>query len=47
MPIWQRGFYEHVIRDEKELNKISEYIMNNPSGWTEDGENPEWEQNPL
>lgn len=27
---WQRNYYEHVIRDEKGLNKIREYIMNNP-----------------
>ena len=28
--VWQRGFYEHVIKNEKELNKIREYIYNNP-----------------
>ena len=28
--IWQRGYYEHVIRNESALNKIREYIINNP-----------------
>ena len=28
--IWQKGFYEHVIRNEKALNKIREYIQNTP-----------------
>jgi REP element-mobilizing transposase RayT len=27
---WQRNYYEHVIRNEKALNKIREYIQNNP-----------------
>ena len=36
--IWQRGYYEHVIRNEKALNKIREYIMNNP-----DKEKYDWE----
>ena len=34
--IWQRGFYEHIVRDEKDLNRIREYIMNNPAKWDED-----------
>ena len=29
---WQRNYYEHVIRNEKALNKIREYIQNNPMG---------------
>ncbi|PIS42185.1 MAG: transposase [Candidatus Kerfeldbacteria bacterium CG08_land_8_20_14_0_20_40_16] len=28
--LWQKNYYEHVIRDEKSLNKIREYIKNNP-----------------
>lgn len=27
---WQRGFYDRIIRDEKELNRTREYIINNP-----------------
>jgi REP element-mobilizing transposase RayT len=29
---WQRNYYEHVIRNQKALNKIREYIQNNPMG---------------
>lgn len=28
--VWQKGFFEHVIRNEKALQKIREYIRNNP-----------------
>ena len=38
---WQRNYYEHVIRKEDELNKIREYIQNNPQRWHLDRENPE------
>ncbi|MGB9853103.1 MAG: transposase, partial [Candidatus Kapaibacteriota bacterium] len=34
--LWQRNYYEHIIRNEKELNKIREYIINNPLNWTSD-----------
>ena len=37
---WQRNYYEHVIRNEDELNKIREYIRNNPLRWHFDRENP-------
>ena len=39
-PVWQRNYYEHVIRNEKELNAIREYIAYNPLRWNEDTENP-------
>jgi putative transposase len=39
-PVWQRNYYEHVISDEKELQSIREYIMNNPMQWELDDENP-------
>ena len=38
--LWQRNYYEHIIRDETELNKIREYIINNPLNWQTDDENP-------
>jgi REP element-mobilizing transposase RayT len=38
-PVWQRNYYEHVIRDERELNKIRRYIINNPPQWEYDREN--------
>ena len=31
--LWQRNYYEHIIRNEQELNKIREYIINNPLKW--------------
>jgi putative transposase len=37
---WQRNFYEHVIRDEDELNRIRQYVRENPLKWDTDTENP-------
>ena len=37
--IWQRGFYDHVIRNEHSLNEIREYILNNPVKWDDDENN--------
>jgi len=37
--IWQRGYYDHIIRDDESLNRIREYISNNPLKWHEDREN--------
>lgn len=31
--VWQRNYYEHIIRNGDELNKIREYIMDNPLQW--------------
>jgi putative transposase len=39
--LWQRNFYEHIIRDETELNKIRDYIRRNPLMWAGDRYNPE------
>jgi REP element-mobilizing transposase RayT len=36
MPVWQRNYYERIIRDEIELDKIREYILNNPLNWETD-----------
>jgi putative transposase len=38
---WQRNYYDHVIRDQDELEKIREYIRQNPLVWTCDRYNPE------
>jgi len=38
--LWQRNYYEHIVRNENELNRIREYIMNNPLQWELDRENP-------
>lgn len=37
--LWQRNYYEHIIRNEKELARIRQYICNNPGGWLNDIEN--------
>ncbi len=39
-PVWQRNYWEHVVRDEKDLNRIRNYIMDNPAKWDGDEENP-------
>jgi len=39
--LWQRNYYEHVIRDEGDLNRVRQYIMDNPARWAEDENNPE------
>ncbi len=39
--LWRRNYYEHIIRDERELNRIREYIVNNPAQWDMDRENPD------
>jgi len=40
MAVWQRNYYEHVIRNEDDLDEIREYIVNNPLKWDLDSENP-------
>lgn len=34
--LWQRNYYEHIIRDEKGYQNISNYIINNPLNWPDD-----------
>ena len=38
--VWQRGYYEHIIRDETTFAKIQEYIINNPYKWETDEMHP-------
>jgi REP element-mobilizing transposase RayT len=40
MAVWQRNYYEHVIRNEDDLDEIREYMVNNPLKWDLDSENP-------
>ena len=37
--IWQRSFYDHIIRTDRSLNAIREYITNNPQNWENDIDN--------
>jgi REP element-mobilizing transposase RayT len=39
-PVWQRDYFEHIIRNDESLNRIREYILNNPLQWALDRENP-------
>ena len=44
LPVWQRNYYEHVIRNEGELNRVRQYIVDNPARWEQDPENPRQRQ---
>lgn len=41
VPVWQRNYYERVIRNEQELDGVRQYIADNPAKWAEDNENPQ------
>jgi len=36
IPVWQRNYYEHIIRDDESFYRISKYIINNPINWEKD-----------
>jgi hypothetical protein len=38
--LWQRNYWEHIVRNETELNRIREYIHNNPAQWEMDKLHP-------
>jgi hypothetical protein len=38
--VWQRNYYEHIIRNETDYHRIAEYIADNPRCWREDSLNP-------
>lgn len=38
--IWQRNYYEHIIRDEKDLQNKTDYIASNLMLWDEEDDNP-------
>jgi putative transposase len=41
IPVWQRDYYEHIVRDERALSAIRRYIQFNPTFWPYDRDNPE------
>ncbi|WP_017652226.1 transposase [Fortiea contorta] len=43
--IWQRNFYEHIGRDQKSLDNIRQYILDNPQRWADDPENLQHKSN--
>lgn len=40
LPLWQRNYYERVIRDEEELDALRQYVAGNPKQWAEDENHP-------
>jgi REP element-mobilizing transposase RayT len=38
---WQRNYWEHVVRNDADLDRIREYIQNNPTRWAEDQLHPD------
>ena len=40
MPVWQRNYWEHVIRNEARWQRIREYIQTNPARWSDDQLHP-------
>jgi REP element-mobilizing transposase RayT len=39
-PVWQRNYYERVVRDDDELRRVRQYIIDNPAKWHTDPNNP-------
>ncbi len=46
-PVWQRNYWEHIIRNDASLNEIRAYIENNPARWDDDQLHPDAPPNPL
>lgn len=40
LQLWQRNYYEHIIRNDDDLSRIRQYIIDNPTRWDMDRENP-------
>jgi len=38
--LWQRNYYEHIVRNDLGVYRIRQYIIANPARWPEDRENP-------
>lgn len=37
--LWQRNYYEHILRNQQDYERIANYIVSNPANWAEDEEN--------
>ena len=44
--VWQPNYYEHIIRNENELDRVRKYITENPLKWTLDDEKPDRKSHP-
>ena len=42
--VWQRNYYEHIVRNDRELNRIRQYIIDNPVQWARDRNHPQNEK---
>ena len=42
--LWQRNYYEHIIRNQQDWERIHDYILANPANRDDDKENPAWDQ---
>ena len=40
VPVWQRNYHDRIIRNQREMSRIWDYIESNPINWTDDKENP-------
>ena len=40
MPLWQRGYHDHIIRDGQDMDRIRQYIHDNPVNWKSDNIHP-------
>jgi hypothetical protein len=48
MPVWQRNYYEHIIRDDDAMACLVNYVLTNPVRWMLDRENPDrWGEDDL
>ena len=45
--VWQSNYYDHVVRNQYELDRIREYVALNPSRWQHDSENPDCSPDPA
>jgi hypothetical protein len=41
VPVWQRNYHEHIIRNDADYNRIAEYVTTNPQRWNEDRLHPD------
>ena len=39
-PLWQRSYYDHIVRNEEDYRQIADYIKTNPARWSEDRFHP-------
>jgi putative transposase len=42
--VWQRNYWKHIIRNENEMDRIRNYVINNPVHWNSDKLHPHWNE---